>query len=86
MHGCYCKKLQIEGLSPTAVCQVCVMGEDETVEHVVLDCVKYARDRNEMMQVVLSELGHDSGDDRKDRVAAGTLWGDRRRMRGRLGL
>ncbi|MPC76486.1 hypothetical protein E2C01_070900 [Portunus trituberculatus] len=33
------------------------MGEDETVEHVMLECVKYARDRNEMMQVVLRQLG-----------------------------
>ena len=31
-------------------------GEDKTVEHVVLVCVKYARERNEMMQVVLREL------------------------------
>ncbi|MPC27401.1 hypothetical protein E2C01_020571 [Portunus trituberculatus] len=37
------------------VCQMCDMGEDETVEHVVLE---YARDRNEMMQVVLRELGN----------------------------
>ena len=28
------------------------------MEHVVLECVKYARDRYEMMQVVLRELGH----------------------------
>ncbi|MPC23228.1 hypothetical protein E2C01_016268 [Portunus trituberculatus] len=35
---------------------MCDMGEDETVEHVVLECVKYARDRNEMMQEVLREL------------------------------
>ena len=38
---------------------MCDMGEDEMVEHVVLECVKYARDRYEMMQVVLRELGHD---------------------------
>ena len=36
---------------------MCGMGEDETVVHVVLECERYARDRNEMMQVVLSELG-----------------------------
>ncbi|MPC70299.1 hypothetical protein E2C01_064543 [Portunus trituberculatus] len=34
------------------------MGEDEAVEHVVLESSKYARGRNEMMQVVLSELGN----------------------------
>ncbi|MPC90346.1 hypothetical protein E2C01_085326 [Portunus trituberculatus] len=43
--------------SRTKVCQMCDMGEDETVEH-VLECVKYARDRNEMMQVVLRKLGN----------------------------
>ncbi|XP_063877492.1 uncharacterized protein LOC135109778 [Scylla paramamosain] len=45
--------------SRSKVCQMCDMGEDETVEHVVLECVQYARDRNEMMQVILTELGHD---------------------------
>ena len=45
--------------SRSKVCQMCNMGEDETVEHVVLECEKYARDRYEMMQVVLRELGHD---------------------------
>ncbi|MPC40919.1 hypothetical protein E2C01_034493 [Portunus trituberculatus] len=34
------------------------MGEDNMVEHVMVECVKYARDRNEMMQVVLKELGN----------------------------
>ena len=45
--------------SRSKVCQMCDMGEDETVEHVMLECVKYARDRHEMMQVVLRELGQD---------------------------
>ncbi|MPC58694.1 hypothetical protein E2C01_052701 [Portunus trituberculatus] len=44
--------------SRSKVCQMCDMGEDEKAEHVVLECVKYARDRNEMMQVVLRELGN----------------------------
>ncbi|MPC68444.1 hypothetical protein E2C01_062646 [Portunus trituberculatus] len=44
--------------SCSKVRQMCDMGEDETVEHVVLECVKYARDRNEIMQVVLRELGN----------------------------
>ncbi|MPC58869.1 hypothetical protein E2C01_052879 [Portunus trituberculatus] len=26
------------------VCQMCDMGEDEMVEHVVLECMKYARE------------------------------------------
>ncbi|MPC10916.1 hypothetical protein E2C01_003560 [Portunus trituberculatus] len=37
---------------------MCDMGEDETVDHVVLECVKYAMDRNETMQVTLRELGN----------------------------
>ena len=28
------------------------------MEHVVLECEKYERDRMEMMQVILTELGH----------------------------
>ena len=40
------------------MCQMCDMGEDESVEHVVLECEKYERDRMEMMQVILTELGH----------------------------
>ena len=44
--------------SRSKVCQMCNMGEDESVEHVVLECEKYERDRMEMMQVILTELGH----------------------------
>ncbi|MPC53796.1 hypothetical protein E2C01_047696 [Portunus trituberculatus] len=44
--------------SHSKVCQMCDMGEDETVEHVMLECKKYERDRHEMMQVILTELGH----------------------------
>ena len=36
---------------------MCDMGEDETVEHVMLECEKYDRDRAEMMRVILPELG-----------------------------
>ena len=43
--------------SHSKVCQMCDMEEDETVEHVVLECVKYDRERMEMMRVVLSEMG-----------------------------
>ena len=42
-------------------------GGDETVEHVMLECVKYARDRNELIQVVLREQGH-------GRVKTGREW------------
>ena len=44
--------------SRSKVCQMCDLGEDETVEHVMLECERYERDRREMMQVVLAELGH----------------------------
>ncbi|MPC37376.1 hypothetical protein E2C01_030850 [Portunus trituberculatus] len=44
--------------SRSKVCQMCDMGEDETVKHVVLGCERYERDRREMMQVILTELGH----------------------------
>ena len=62
--------------SCSKVCKMYDMGEDEMVEHVVLECVKYARDRNEMMQVVLRELGNNSGDERKgmNGIAAWTVW------------
>jgi len=43
--------------SRSKVCQMCDMGEDETVEHVILECEKYGRDRTEMMRVILPELG-----------------------------
>ena len=71
----------IDGLSPAAKCARCDMGEDESVEHVVLEYEKYERDRMEMMQVILIELGHnwnESGEDRKgmNGVAAGTVWRD----------
>ena len=38
--------------SRTKVCQMCDMGEDEMVEHVVLECEKY--ERMEIMHVVLT--------------------------------
>ena len=49
------------------VCQMCDMGEDESVEHVVLECEKYERDRMEMLQVILTELGH-SWDERVEKT------------------
>ena len=36
---------------------MCDMGEDETVEHVILKCEKYDHDRMEMMRVILTEMG-----------------------------
>ncbi|MPC34630.1 hypothetical protein E2C01_028026 [Portunus trituberculatus] len=37
------------------VCQMCDMREDEMVEHVMLECERYERDRREMMRVILTE-------------------------------
>ena len=41
------------------VCQMCDMGEDETVEHMVLECEKYDRDIMEMIRVILTEMGRE---------------------------
>ena len=43
--------------SRSKVCEMCEMGEDETVVHVVLECEKYDRERMNMMRVVLTEMG-----------------------------
>ena len=53
--------------SHSKVYQMCDMGED----HVVLEWEKYERDRMEMMQVILTELGH-SWDERVEK--AGREW------------
>ena len=42
--------------SRSRVCQICDMGKDETVEHVVLECEKYYRNIMEMMRVLLTEM------------------------------
>ena len=38
-------------------CQMCDMGEDETIEHVVLECEKYDRDIMKIVHVILTEMG-----------------------------
>ena len=40
------------------MCQMCDIGEDEFEDHVVLECEKYERDRREMIQEILTQLGH----------------------------
>ena len=45
--------------SHSKLCQMCDMGEDETVEHVILECKKYDHDRMEMMHVILTEMGRE---------------------------
>ena len=40
--------------SRSKVSQMYDMGEDETVEHVVLEYEKYDRDRMEMMRVIIT--------------------------------
>ena len=57
--------------SRSKVCQMCDMGEDESVEHVVLGCGMYERFRMEMMQVMLTELGH-NWDERVEKT--GRAW------------
>ena len=42
--------------SRSKVCQMYDMGEDETVEHVVLECEKYDRDIMEIMREMGSEM------------------------------
>ena len=40
-------------------CRKCDTGVDETVEHVLLECVKYERDREHMLNVVKEAVGPD---------------------------
>ena len=47
--------------SGSKACQKCETGVDETVEHVVLECERYERERVEMMQAVMSEMGCEEG-------------------------
>ena len=39
--------------------QMCDMGENETAEHVVLECEKFDRNRMEMMHLILTEMGRE---------------------------
>ena len=48
--------------SRSKVCQMCDMGVDETVEHIMLECTKYGRIRTEMMRTVLIELECNEGE------------------------
>ena len=67
--------------SHSKVCQMCDMGEDETVEHVILECQKYDRDIIEMMRVILTEMGCEINEvtgtgTEIDYVVNGTVWRD----------
>ena len=53
--------------SRSKVCQMCDTEQDETVEHVMLECEKYERDRHEVMQVILTELMHNRDEDSRKR-------------------
>ena len=48
--------------SRSKMCQMCDVGEDETLEHVVLECQKYDRDEMEMMHVILTDMGCEMND------------------------
>ena len=39
------------------MCQMCDRGEDETIEHVIVEHEKYNNNKMEMMQVILTEMG-----------------------------
>ncbi|MPC76223.1 hypothetical protein E2C01_070630 [Portunus trituberculatus] len=54
MYECECKKLQMVRVPQQSV-QMYDLGEDASVEHVVLEC---ERERRVTMQVILTELGH----------------------------
>ena len=41
----------------STTCNMCDRGVDETIEHVMLECEKYEREREEMLSVVKQELG-----------------------------
>ena len=45
-----------EWLSPSKKCQMCDMGEDETVKLVIMKCEKYDSYIKEIMQVILTEM------------------------------
>ena len=38
---------------------MCDIREDETVEHVILECEKYDHERMEIMHVVLTDMGRE---------------------------
>ena len=40
-------------------CKMCNSGEDETVEHVLLDCAKYEGERRSMFADVKEEIGEE---------------------------
>ena len=68
-----------DGQSPAAVCVRCVTrpkGEDETVEHVILECQKYDRDKMEMVRVILTEMGRKEIERTGKELMVLTVWGD----------
>lgn len=44
-------------------CKMCESGEDETVEHILLKCVRYERERREMLGAIVQEIGEDEWND-----------------------
>ena len=46
---------------------MCAMGEDETVEHVVVECGRFERDRRGKWWKWLTELGYNS-DERVEKI------------------
>ena len=42
---------------------MCDSGRDETVEHVLLECTKYDRERQSMIADMKEEIGHEQWED-----------------------
>ncbi len=45
--------------SRSKVCQICDRGVAEAVQHMILECKKYDRERMRMMQVFLGDVGRE---------------------------
>ncbi|KAG0725737.1 hypothetical protein GWK47_038027 [Chionoecetes opilio] len=49
------------------VCEMCVTGVDETVEHLMLECERYEYARTQMLEVVVGEVGVEEWREMRDR-------------------
>ena len=57
VYGCKCEKLHTDGQKfQSKTYQLCDMGENDSVEHVFLECEGYVGERWEMIQTTLREL------------------------------
>ena len=49
------------------LCIMCRVGEDETVEHLMLECERYEYERQRMLETVVEEIGVDRWNEVKER-------------------